>query len=363
MSLDVHTILVKALQLQDLNIEEGSFLFRNAALADLQIVADEIRKKFRNDGKVTWIIDRNVNITNACISGCKFCNFHKKLNEDGIYITTFEEYDKKIAELEQLGGSQLLIQGGMHPKLKLDFYTHLFSELKHRHPNIKLHALGPPEIAYIAKRESITPREVLVILHEAGLDSLPGAGAEILCDRVRRYLSPGKCDTQTWLDIMKEAHKLKLTTSATMMYGHIETIEERMEHLVRIREIQYEKPSDSDGFTAFIPWPFCSKGTMLEKLHQKSFSIRKDEYIRMIAISRMMLPNIPHIQASWLTVGLPVAQVCLHGGADDLGSIMIEENVVSQAGATYTTNKDELCDAIRTAGFTPQLRNQHYDYL
>lgn len=362
MSFDEHNILTKALNQQELSIEEGAFLFRTAPLAELQFVADEIRKKYRPNNVVTWIIDRNVNITNACISGCKFCNFHKRLNEDGIYITSFEEYDQKIAELELYGGNQLLIQGGMHPKLGLDFYKQLFSELKRRHPNIKLHALGPPEIAYIAKRESLTAREVLESLHQSGLDSLPGAGAEILCDRVRKYLSPGKCDSETWLDVMREAHKMKLTTSATMMYGHIETIEERMEHLVKIRQLQNEKPSDSDGFTAFIPWPFCSKGTALEKLTQHEFTIRKKEYIRMIAISRIMLPNIPHIQASWLTVGLPTAQICLHGGADDLGSIMIEENVVSQAGASYSVHKDELPNAIKEAGFTPQLRNQHYDF-
>ena len=363
MSFDKHNILTKALNLQELSIAEGAFLFRTAPLAELQLVADEIRKKFRPNNVVTWIIDRNVNITNACISGCKFCNFHKRLNEDGIYITSFEEYDQKIAELELYGGNQLLIQGGMHPKLGLDFYKNLFSELKRRHPNIKLHALGPPEIAYIAKRESLTAREVLEALHQSGLDSLPGAGAEILCDRVRKYLSPGKCDSETWLDVMREAHKMKLTTSATMMYGHIETIEERMEHLVKIRQLQNEKPSDSDGFTAFIPWPFCSKGTALEKLTQQEFTIRKEEYIRMIAISRIMLPNIPHIQASWLTVGLPTAQICLHGGADDLGSIMIEENVVSQAGASYSVQKNELPNAIKEAGFTPQLRNQHYDFV
>jgi len=363
MCLNVHHLLAKALDGSNLSVEEGAFLFRNASLPELQIVADTIRHKFRPENIVTWIIDRNVNITNACISGCKFCNFHKRLNEDGIYITTFEEYDQKIAELEMLGGSQLLIQGGMHPKLGLDFYKNLFSELKRRHPNIKLHALGPPEIAYIAKRENMSHREVLEALHASGLDSLPGAGAEILCDRVRKYLSPGKCDAQTWLDVMREAHKMHLTTSATMMYGHIETIEERMEHLVKIRQLQNEKPSDSDGFTAFIPWPFYSKGTALEKLTQQEFKIRKDEYIRMIAISRIMLPNISHIQASWLTVGLPTAQICLHGGADDLGSIMIEENVVSQAGAMYSVKKNELPEAIKEAGFTPQLRNQHYDYV
>lgn len=363
MPFNIHDLLSKALNLQELSIEEGTFLYKNANLPDLQFVADKIRHYFRPENIVSWIIDRNVNITNVCISGCKFCNFHKRIIDEGTYITTQEEYDEKIAVLEYLGGNQLLIQGGMHPKLGLDFYKNLFSELKRRHPNIKLHALGPPEIAYIAKKEGITPRKVLEILHSAGLDSLPGAGAEILCDRVRKFLSPGKCDSQTWLDIMKEAHKMKLTTSATMMYGHIETIEERMEHLVKIRQIQAERPNDSDGFTAFIPWPFYSKGTTLEKTSEQQFKIRQDEYIRMIAISRIMLTNIPHIQASWLTVGIPTAQICLHGGADDMGSIMIEENVVSQAGAKYSVKKDELPEAIREAGFIPKLRNQHYDLL
>ncbi len=360
----VETLLQKAMQLEDLSIDEGAFLFRMAPLSELQYAADAVRRHFRPENVVTWIIDRNVNITNVCISGCKFCNFHVKPNNtEGQYITTMEEYDEKIAVLEQLGGDQLLIQGGMHPKLGLDFYKNLFSEFKRRHPNIKLHALGPPEIAYIARKEKMTAREVLEELHRAGLDSLPGAGAEILCDRVRHTLSPGKCDTDTWLSVMKEAHKMHLTTSATMMYGHIETIEERMEHMVRIRETQYEKPADSDGFTAFIPWPFYSKGTELERVADKDFSINRGEYIRMIAISRLMLPNIPHIQASWLTVGIPTAQICLHSGADDMGSIMIEENVVSQAGATYSVAKDELPQAIREAGFRPQLRNQHYDYV
>lgn len=363
MESNVHSLLRKVLDGGNLSIDEGAYLFRHAALPDLQIVADAIKRRFRPDKVVTWIIDRNVNITNVCISCCKFCNFHRLINQEGTYITSMDEYDSKIAVLEELGGNQLLIQGGMHPKLGLDFYKDLFSGLKQRHPNIKLHALGPPEIAYIAKREKMSYRAVLEELHTAGLDSLPGAGAEILSDRVRKYLSPGKCDSQTWLDVMHEAHAMHLTTSATMMYGHIETIEERMEHMVRLRDLQDARPEGSDGFTAFIPWPFYSKGTKLEDLQGPIFHIRQDEYIRMIAISRIMLTNIPHIQASWLTVGLPTAQICLYGGADDLGSIMIEENVVSQAGARYAVKKDELPTAIIEAGFIPQLRNQHYDYL
>ncbi|MDR0941265.1 MAG: CofH family radical SAM protein, partial [Bacteroidales bacterium] len=255
------------------------------------------------------------------------------------------------------------IQGGMNPRLKLDFYVNLFSELKRRHPNIKLHALGPPEIAYIAQREHASPMEVLKTLHAAGLDSLPGAGAEILVDRVRSIISPGKCSAQTWLSIMHDAHQLGLTTSATMMYGHIETIEERMQHLIAVRELQNRRPPHSKGFTAFIPWVFYSKGTQLAAEFPRNYTVQSAEYVRMIAISRIMLPNIEHIQASWLTVGLPTAQLCLHGGAHDLGSIMIEENVVSQAGARYSTQKEELQKAIVQAGFIPRLRNQAYEII
>jgi cyclic dehypoxanthinyl futalosine synthase len=359
----VHSLLIKALQQEALSVEEGVFLYQKAQLSELTFVANEIRKKYRPSNIVTWIIDRNVNITNVCISRCQFCNFHKLINQEGTYITSLDEYSQKIAELEIYGGNQLLIQGGMHPKLGLDFYKQLFSDLKQRHPNIKLHALGPPEIAYIAQRESMSFKDVLVSLVESGMDSLPGAGAEILVDHIRKELSPGKCNSQAWIDVMHEAHKLGLTTSATMMYGHIETIEDRIIHLVKIRELQARKPANSEGFSAFIPWPFYSSNTKLAEITGKNFPINHQEYIRMIAISRIMLTNIPNIQASWLTVGIPTAQICLHSGAHDLGSIMIEENVVSQAGATYSTKKDELSQAIMNAGFTPRLRNQKYELM
>jgi len=359
----MHTIFTKALQQKELTLEEGVFLYTHAPLAQLLFAANELRKIRRPTNVVTWIIDRNVNIGNECVSRCKFCNFHCKPGSEKAYITTQEEYDEKIAVLESLGGNQLLIQGGMNPRLGLDFYIQLFSELKRRHPNIKLHALGPPEIAYLAQREHTTPMEVLKTLHAAGLDSLPGAGAEILVDRVRRIISPAKCSAETWLNIMHDAHTLGLTTSATMVYGHIETVEERVQHLIALRNLQNRRPAHSKGFTAFIPWAFYSKDTRLAAEFPRDYSIRSAEYIRMIAISRIMLPNIENIQASWLTVGLPTAQVCLHGGAHDLGSIMIEENVVSQAGARFTAHKEELKHAIEQAGFVPKLRNQGYEIV
>ncbi len=361
--MNVYSLLTKALQKDELSLEEGVFLYNNASLSDLSFVANEIRKTHRSDNVVTWIIDRNVNITNVCNSGCKFCNFHTLPNSENAFVTSIEEYSEKIKELEEIGGNQLLIQGGHNPKLNIDFYKNLFSEIKKKHPNIKLHALGPPEIVFIAKRAKKTYKQVLIELREAGMDSLPGAGAEILSNSVRKQLSPGKCNADEWLDVMREAHKLNITTSATMMYNHIETIEDRINHLIKIRELQNEKPEYSEGFTAFIPWPFCSKDTKLFQITQKDYSVSHIDYIRMIAISRIMLTNIKNIQASWLTVGIPTAQICLHSGAHDLGSIMIEENVVSKAGATYKTDKFQLVRAIEEAGFTPKLRNQSYEYI
>jgi cyclic dehypoxanthinyl futalosine synthase len=255
----------------------------------------------------------------------------------------------------------LLLQGGMHPELGLDFYTNLFRDLKKINPRLKLHALGPPEVVHIAKMEGISYRETLEKLVEAGLDSLPGAGAEILADRVRSQVSKNKCTALQWLDVMREAHKLGLTTSATMMFGHIETKQERIEHMTAIRQVQAEKPEGSKGFISFIPWPFQDEGTTLQKMLGTKSSVSSDEYIRTIAISRLMLPNIPNIQASWLTVGKETGQLCLHAGANDFGSIMIEENVVSVAGANFKFDKVGIQKAIREAGFVPQLRNQQFE--
>ncbi|MBU6342175.1 MAG: CofH family radical SAM protein, partial [Bacteroidetes bacterium] len=272
------------------------------------------------------------------------------------------EYKQKIEETFQLGGEQLLLQGGHHPDLGLAFYVDLFKQLKDLFPNLKLHALGPPEIAHIAKLDNMSHYEVLKALKEAGLDSLPGAGAEILNDRVRRLISKGKCGGAEWLDVMRAAHQLHLTTSATMMFGHIETNYERMEHFAWIRQVQSEKPADAKGFLAFIPWPFQDEDTILRKIKRARNAVTGDEYVRMIAMSRIMLPNVVNIQASWLTVGKQVAQVCLHAGANDFGSIMIEENVVSAAGARFRFTADGIQQAIREAGYLPQLRNQQYEY-
>ncbi|HLW49840.1 MAG TPA: CofH family radical SAM protein [Sphingobacteriaceae bacterium] len=360
--MDINNLLQRALEFDFLSKEEGMFLYHHAATADLAYVANELRKIQVPHGKVTWQIDRNVNTTNVCIANCKFCNFFRRPGHEDSYITDIETYKQKIEETFRYGGDQLLLQGGHHPDLGLEFYTTLFKQLKDLYPTLKLHALGPPEVAHITKLEGSTHLEVLTALQKAGMDSLPGAGAEILNDRVRRLISKGKCGGQEWLDIMRAAHKINLPTSATMMFGHVETIEERFEHLVWIREVQAEKPEDHYGFLAFIPWPFQDDGTLLKRIRGISNTITGDEYIRMIALSRIMLPNVKNIQASWLTVGKRVAQLCLHAGANDFGSIMIEENVVSAAGAPHRFTSRSIQDSIIDAGFEPQLRTQRYEF-
>ncbi len=355
-------LLQKALDHDFLTAEEGVYLFENAATAELMYVGHQLRQYHVPGNSVTWIIDRNSNTTNVCIANCKFCNFYRRPGHEEAYITSIEEYKQKIEETFAYGGEQLLLQGGHHPDLGLQYYCDLFRELKRLYPRLKLHALGPPEIAHITKLEKSTHREVLQALMDAGLDSLPGAGAEILNDRVRRLISKGKCGSDEWLEIMRVAHQLGLTTSATMMFGHIETNLERMQHLVDIRSVQAQKPAYGKGFLAFIPWPFQDEGTILKRLKRARNTCTGDEYIRMIAMSRIMLPNIQNIQASWLTVGKQVAQICLHAGANDFGSIMIEENVVSAAGAAFRFTASGIQKAIFEAGFHPQLRNQQYEY-
>ena len=360
--MDLSGLYTRALDRADLSAEEGVFLFEKAPLTELMYIANELRKKQVPHGKVTWQIDRNVNTTNVCIANCKFCNFYRIPGHPDAYITDINTYKRKIEETFRWGGDQLLLQGGHHPELGLSFYTSLFRQLKELYPRLKLHTLGPPEVAHICKLEKMKHHDVLVELRKAGMDSLPGAGAEILVDRVRRLISKGKCGAQEWLDIMREAHKLHITTSATMMFGHVETLVERFEHLVKIRQVQSEKPAEAKGFLAFIPWTFQDVDTLLARIRGVHNLTTPEEYIRMIALSRIMLPNVKNIQASWLTIGKQTAQLCLHAGANDFGSIMLEENVVSAAGAPHRFTSKSIQQAIREAGFEPQLRNQQYEF-
>ncbi|MFI3317091.1 MAG: CofH family radical SAM protein [Rikenellaceae bacterium] len=359
----ISKILDRCMRREAISAEQAYFLYDNAPLNVLAAAADALRAEVVADADVvTWQIDRNVNITNVCTSGCKFCNFHCKPHQTHLhYITSMDEYRPKIERTLELGGDQLLLQGGMHPKLGIEFYEQLFKDIKSEYPALKLHALGAPEISHIAKVSGISTLEVLQRLMAAGLESLPGAGAEILVDDVRRRVSPAKPSVEQWIEVMHQAHKLNLPTSATMMYGHIETPHQRVDHLLTIRDLQARCPEGNHGFIAFIPWIFCSTGTVLEREGVVS-NFSALEYLRIIAMSRLLLNNIDNIQASWLTVGRPTAQVALHSGANDFGSIMIEENVVSSAGATNSFDAEGIQKAIRDAGFTPKLRNQLYQY-
>ena len=354
-------ILYRAIDGEPLDFKQTLDLYNNVPLPELADAANRLRiNSVADPDVVTWQIDRNVNITNVCISGCKFCNFHCKPHQrDRHFVTTIDEYCQKIDTMLALGGDQLLLQGGLHPALDIKFYEELFGELKRLYPEVRLHALGAPEVAHIARISGLDYRTTLERLVAAGLDSLPGAGAEILTDRVRRAISPAKPSVDAWLEVMHEAHLMNLPTSATMMYGHIESSEERVEHLLRIRELQSRVPEGNWGFVAFIPWIFRSTGTQLEAEGVNTL-FSANEYLRIIAVSRLVLNNIRNIQASWLTVGKQTAQVALHSGANDMGSIMIEENVVSSAGAHNSFDAEGIQAAIREAGFRPQLRDQLY---
>lgn len=356
-------IIDRALGGYRLDAGDGMWLLTEAPLNMLMAAAHALRMKLHPGNEVTWIIDRNVNISNVCHAGCLFCNFSCSESSGRAFITTMDDYHLKIEELFRIGGRQLLLQGGLHPKLGLDFYKDLFKKLKSDFPELELHALGPPEVVHLAKKEGISSGETLDELISSGLDSLPGAGAEILSDRVRKQLSPGKCSVAEWLEVMHEAHKRLLPTSATMMFGHIETNEERIEHLILLRDLQSQKPVDSEGFFSFIPWPFQEKDTVLNTKHMIHNTVSPFEYIKFFAVARLILNNISNLQPSWLTIGVPYAQICLHGGGNDFGSIMIEENVVSSAGAEHHMDEAGIKSAIREAGFVPVKRNQRFEYV
>ncbi len=361
--MDLEQLYKKALSLTPLTKDEGVALYTQAPIEELMFIGNKLRQLHYPGNIAGWMIDRNVNLTNICFSQCLFCNFCRKTGAPDGYITTTNDYINKIDELYALGGDQLLLQGGMNPDLGIGFYTDLFKNLKKLYPTLKLHALGPPEIVFLAKKERLSYFDVLSQLTAAGLDSLPGAGAEILSDRVRKIVSPAKATSEEWLEVMRVAHILNLPTSATMMYGHIEKTEERIEHLIRLRDLQNIKPEKHYGFITFIPWPFQDEGTVLLQKHGVKSSYSGPDYIRMIALSRIMLNNIKNIQASILTVGKEIGMLSLHSGANDLGSIMIEENVVSSAGANNHFNAEEMQSIIKEAGFVPGRRNQKYELV
>jgi cyclic dehypoxanthinyl futalosine synthase len=334
--------------------EEALALYDGADLLTLGAMADGVRRRMHPDGVVTYIIDRNINYTNACNAFCTFCAFYRPPRHGEVYVLPLETIDAKIDELLAVGGEQILLQGGHNPDLRIDYYEDLFRHLKSRYPQLWLHALSPPEIVHIRKASRLTVRETIERLASAGLDSIPGGGAEILVDEVRLKLATNKCSSAEWLEVMETAHGLGLRSTATMMFGHIETVRDRIEHLRLVRDLQ----DRTGGFTAFIGWTYQPGNTELG-----GTEVTSHEYLRMLAIARVFLDNIPSIQSSWVTQGPKVGSATLRFGANDMGSTMFEENVVSAAGTTHAMDEAAIVRVIRDAGFVPLRRNMKYARL
>lgn len=342
-----------------LSVDEAVNLIENAELWELGKIAYEKKLSLHPDKITTFIIDRNINYTNACWVDCKFCAFYRHVNEDDAYVLSFEEIGKKIEELIQIGGTQILFQGGVHPKLKIDWYEDLVEYIAKNYPSITIHGFSAIEIDYIAKISKISTKEVLLRLQKKGLYSIPGAGAEVLSDRVRVIVAPKKCDTATWLRIHKEAHEIGMKTTATMMFGTVETTREIVQHWKFLRDLQ----DITGGFRAFILWSFQGKNTRLLKEHPEIMKASSNRYLRLLAVSRLFLDNFKNIQSSWVTQGSYIGQLALKFGANDMGSTMMEENVVKAAGANFRMNADELINLIKDVGEIPAKRNTNYDIL
>ena len=337
------------------NFAEALSLYRDAPTALLGHLADSIRARKHPEGIVTYIIDRNVNYTNVCVARCAFCAFYRPVGSPEGYVLGFDELFRKIDETVAVGGVQLLLQGGHNPDLPIEWYEDLFRAIKQRYPEFRLHALSPPEVIHLSRLSQQPVPVVLDRLIAAGMDSVPGGGAEILVDRVRKLLHCyGKASADEWLDVMRQAHRKGLRTTATMMYGTVETDEERVEHLMRLRELQDE----TGGFTAFIAWSYQPDHTELAGSEATGV-----DYLRTLALSRIVLDNFPSLQASWVTQGGKVGQLSLAYGANDMGSVMIEENVVRAAGASYCMDEVEIVRNIENAGFAAKRRNMHYELL
>jgi cyclic dehypoxanthinyl futalosine synthase len=338
-----------------LSHDEARALYEQTPLHLLGRLADRARARRHPDRIVTYIIDRNVNYTNVCVARCSFCAFYRPVGSAEGYVLSFDEIFRKIDETIAVGGGQLLLQGGHNPDVPLQWYEDLFRSVKARYPAFRLHALSPPEVVHISRLSGLPVPDVIRRLVDAGLDSIPGGGAEILVDRVRRLLHCyGKATADEWLGVMRHAHQAGLRTTATMMYGTVETLDERLEHLFRLRDLQDE----TGGFTAFITWSYQPEHTELAGVEATGV-----EYLRTLAIARLVLDNFPNLQASWVTQGGKVGQLSLAFGANDMGSVMIEENVVRAAGAAYCMDELEIVRNIEDAGFVPKRRNMHYDIL
>jgi len=343
----------KVLERGRINTDEALLLMEEADLTLLGFLANEIRKNLHPENIVTFVIDRNVNYTNVCVAGCKFCAFQRKVGSPEGYVLNREEILHKVQELVDWGGTTLLMQGGLNPDLPLEYYEDLISSIKERFPQIQVHSFSAPEIVYLSKLEGISIKQVLERLKNAGLDSLPGGGAEVLSQEVRSFLSPGKCTVEQWEEVHRTAHELGMTSTATMMFGHIEKPHHIVEHLERVRRLQ----DDTGGFTAFIPWTFKKGNTQLDHIEETSTMY----YLKVLALSRVYLDNFKNIQSSHVTQTMQVGMVGLHFGANDMGSVMIEENVISSTSYKVNIPKvEDMVYAIRSAGFVPAQRDTYY---
>lgn len=348
--MQVQKVIDKVITGERINDEEYLVLEKEGDFYQLGFLANSIRQKKHPEKNVTYVIDRNINYTDICISACKFCAFYRPPEDDKGYLITFEELAEKISETQSLGGTQILLQGGLHPGQPLEYYEEMVRFMKAT--GIHVHGFSPPEICHFAGISSLSIKKVIERLITAGLGSIPGGGAEILSDRVRLLTAPRKCTADQWLEVMEEAHNLGLRTTATMMFGHVETREERLEHLRRLRRLQ----DRTQGFTAFILWPFQPGNTVLADIEKTTAF----EYLRMLALSRIYLDNFDNIQASWVTQGPKVAQLSLSFGANDFGSTMIEENVVAAAGVSFRLSEQEIRRLVLDAGFLPVQRLMDY---
>ncbi len=352
----MQAILEKIAAGQRCTDEDFLLLAAHGDLHQLGFLAQTLCRRFHPEPLVTYVIDRNINYTDICISACQFCAFYKAPEDPRGSLLGRQELARKISETKALGGTQVLLQGGLHPDLDLEWYEDMVRFI--RSLDIHVHGFSPPEICHFASLSGRSTREVLQRLIRAGLNSMPGGGAEILCDRVRQRLAPRKCSADAWIRVMEEAHGLGLRTTATMMFGHIETMAERLEHLRRLRELQ----DRTQGFTAFIPWPFQPDNTPLAQRHTLAKTTAV-EYLKMVALSRIYLDNFANIQASWVTQGAKIAQLSLFFGANDFGSTMIEENVVAAAGVHFRLSEAEIQRLVRDAGFTPRQRLMDYSLV
>ncbi|HBX22029.1 MAG TPA: dehypoxanthine futalosine cyclase [Desulfotomaculum sp.] len=350
---DLTALLAQAVAGRRLSVEEGTTLLERGELTALGAAATAIRQRLHPEKRITYVIDRNINYTNVCQCQCRFCAFYRRPEDHDAYVLSANELFAKVEETIAVGGTELLIQGGLHPDLGLDFFTDMFRQIKKRFV-IHIHSLSPPEIVHLSRLSGLPVAQVLARLREAGLDSLPGGGAEILVDRVRKKISPNKIGWREWMDVMDTAHQMGLKTTATMMFGHVETAYERVLHLVRVREQQ----DATGGFTAFIPWSFQPRNTNLG-----GDTAGGVDYLKTLAVARIMLDNVPSIQASWVTQGAKIAQIALSFGANDFGSTMLEENVVRAAGVNYRLALDEIHRCIKDAGFIPAQRATDYTIL